>query len=99
MGADSFLLLCPALIVTAKVDSPALKLAKSKNGWTPTTREQGMSALRDGGMVQLTVQGAATNTSGIRYVPLVRHWLPLRRLWFVASCIPRYLITGSVEVP
>ena len=22
-----------------------------------------------------------------------------RRLWFVVSCIPRYLITGSVEVP
>jgi hypothetical protein len=22
-----------------------------------------------------------------------------RRLWFVASCIPRYLISGSVEVP
>ena len=22
-----------------------------------------------------------------------------RRLWFVVSCIPRYLISGSVEVP
>ena len=22
-----------------------------------------------------------------------------RRLWFLVSCIPRYLITGSVEVP
>ena len=38
-----------------------------------------------------------TNLSGIQYEPIQRHWLPLRRLWFVVSCIPRYL--GSVEVP
>ena len=40
-----------------------------------------------------------TNLPGIQYEPIQRRWLPLRRLWWVVSCIPRYLISGSVEVP
>ncbi len=59
-----------------------------------------MSALRDGTQApsDLFVAGAS-NVYPIRYEPLVYHWLPLRRLWFVVSCVPRYLISGSVEVP
>ena len=60
-----------------------------------------MSALRDGAIVFVPTASSdgGTNISGIRYIPLVRHWQPQRRLLFLMSCIPRYLITGSVEVP
>ena len=34
----------------------------------------------------------------LQYEPIQRPSI-WRRLWFVVSCIPRYLISGSVEVP
>lgn len=67
-----------------------------------------MSALRDGesttkldtsstggSSVELDWSGA-TFTHSFRISSNVSFW---RRLWVVVSCIPRYLITGSVEVP
>ena len=34
----------------------------------------------------------------LQYEPIQRPSI-WRRLWFVVSCIPRYLISGSVKVP
>ena len=46
-----------------------------------------------------TTVSAANLAHGI-YLDKLRSRAPfLRRLWFVVSCIPRYLISGSVKVP
>ncbi len=59
-----------------------------------------MSALRDGESVKFQV---GPNDTAHRvtlgwgfYIQCPSLW---RRLWFLVSCIPRYLITGSVEAP
>ena len=61
-----------------------------------------MSALRDGESgITIEKQGAAsvTNIAAGVYFDKTRVRVPFwRRLWFVVSCVPRYLITGSVEV-
>ncbi len=56
-----------------------------------------MSALRDGGPTT-RLGGGSYEVMDTTHTGLWRtsFW---RRLWFVVSCIPRYLITGSVEVP
>ncbi len=45
------------------------------------------------GYISVPVDGTVTGSLAITRVSF---W---RRLWFVLSAVPRYLISGSVEVP
>ena len=49
--------------------------------------------------IDIRGMGAATVTDVVNLTVPQSHRSFWRRLWFLVSCIPRYLVTGSVEVP